>query len=210
MADMSEFDVNDHRMKNLVQSVAQGDKRAFQRLFDELWEVIYSTGLRLTKSPEAAQDLAQEVFIKLWDNREGLAEVRNVHAYLYIITRNLAHDYLRKQILRDNNQDFLSTYFQLNGATPEQLLENKELAFKLQNAVLRLPSHLREVFQLSYLDGLSHKLIAGKLGITPLTSRVYLVRAIQFLRKELAGSMNVPVLVEAFLFISLLAQFFSK
>lgn len=210
MAGSDVFDVDDPISPQLLRSASLGDGVAFRQLFDALWGAVYSAALRLTKSPEMAQDLAQEVFIKLWDNRAALGGINNIRAYLYTITRNLTHDHLRKQVLRESNRDFLSTYFSLNTSTPQQLLENKELGHKLNAAIQKLPEYQRNVFNMSYIEGLSHKEIAQKLGITPLTSRVYLVRAINLLRKDMSGSVPGMTSKDFLILLPVCLHFFSK
>ena len=64
--------------------VALGDQQAFGLLFNYHWPQVYGIGLRLTKSPEKAQDLAQDIFIKLWENRHRLSEVKEEDAYVSI------------------------------------------------------------------------------------------------------------------------------
>ena len=171
---------------NLLQLVANGDRDAFRRLFDDWWDTVYSAALRLTKSPEMAEDLAQEVFIRVWDHRDKLPGVDNMGAFLYTITRNLVRDVFRKQVLHDSNQPFLSAYFDVAGATPVQLLEQKELSHKISRALEKLPEHLRKVFVLRFIEGHGHKEISEVLQITPVTSRVFLARAVQQLRADLS------------------------
>lgn len=168
----------------LLQKVASGDKMAFRRLFDQLWENVYSAALRLTRSPEMAQDLSQEVFVRLWEQRSKLPDVTNIYAYLYTITRNLVTDFLRKKVFQDSNKPFLVSYYQHNDADPFSSLELREQKEKLKVAIDQLPLQLKQVVTLAYFEGRSHKEIAAVLQITPASSRIYLVRAIAMLRKH--------------------------
>lgn len=178
----------------LLQQVASGDRMAFRRLFDQLWASVYSAALRLTRSPEMAQDLSQEVFVRLWENRSKLADVTNIYAWLYTITRNLVTDFLRKKVFQDNNKAFLASYYAHNDADPFSTLELREQQEKLKAAIEQLPLQLKQVVTLSYFEGRSHKEIAAILQITPASSRIYLVRAIAMLRKNSAGDGNKVLL----------------
>lgn len=194
---------------NLLQRIADGDREAFRTLFDDWWDRVYSAALRLTKSPELAQDLSQEVFIRLWDHRHKLPALENFGGFVYTILRNLARDVVRKQVLHDSNQPFLSTYFDVAGDTPSQLLEQKELSQKISRALEQLPEHQRKVFLLRYLEGHSHQEIADLLQITPVTSRVFLARAVQQLRAKLAtDGTSLQQLTSFFLIILFFADFF--
>ncbi|HVY76227.1 MAG TPA: RNA polymerase sigma-70 factor [Puia sp.] len=179
----------------LLQRLSAGDKLAFQQLFEQYWDHVYTAGLRLTKSPEQAKDLAQDIFLKLWDNRSRLAGVKQFSAYLYTIIRNLVHDQIRTQIFHESNREFLVNYFSYQDCSPEERLERKQLMERLNAAIARLSPKLREVFILSRFDGLSHEEIAQRLHITPLSSKTYIVRALVTLRKLMGERTEILLLL---------------
>lgn len=179
----------------LLQRLAAGDKLAFQQLFNQYWDQVYNAGLKLTKSPEQAKDLAQDIFLKLWDNRAMLSGVRQFSAYLYTIIRNRVHDQIRTQIFHESNREFLANYFSYQDCSPEERLERKQLMERLNMAIARLSPKLREVFILSRFDGLSHEEIAQRLHITPLSSKTYIVRALVMLRKLMGERTEIFLLL---------------
>jgi RNA polymerase sigma-70 factor (family 1) len=154
-------------------------------LFEWHWDQIYGAVLRLTKTPEQAKDLAQDIFLKLWDNRAKLAGVKNFRSYLFTITRNMIYDQLRTQVFRESNREFLINYFAYSKSSPQELLEQKELGEVLNEAINKLPPQLRQVFNLHRIEGLSHVEIAQRLNISPISSKTYMVRALMALRKEI-------------------------
>jgi RNA polymerase sigma-70 factor (ECF subfamily) len=174
----------------LLKEVAAGDEQAFRQLFDALWPNVYTTALHLTKSPELSQDLAQEIFLRIWQNKQKLAEVDNIYAFLYATTRNLVTDFLRTKVFRESNRPFLINYFSHNDADPFARIEQQQEKQQLLEAIEKLPQQLKQVVTLSYLEGKTHNEIAGELGITPASSRIYLVRALAMLRKENASKGN--------------------
>jgi RNA polymerase sigma-70 factor (ECF subfamily) len=179
----------------LLQSIARGDEDAFEALFGIYWSQVFGLALRITKSPEQAKDLAQDIFVKLWDNRAQLGGVKNLPAYVYTISRNLIHDHIKGQVFRENNYVFLVRYFEGEEGTPMDLLEQRELADRLMAAVRQLPPQLRKVFSLSRFEGLSHEEIARRLHITPQSSKTYMVRALILLRERLSGHGDALLLV---------------
>ncbi|NLR62234.1 sigma-70 family RNA polymerase sigma factor [Chitinophaga polysaccharea] len=186
----------------LLVLLAGGNKLAFQELFGQYWTLIYSVGLRVTKSPESARDLAQEVFLKIWDNRERLPEVKNFRAYLSTIARHLALNHLEATMIRESNKNFLVAYFASSPLSPYETLERKHLRDDVQHAVRSLPSQLRQVFILHRIEGLSHDEIATRLDITPLSSKTYMVRALQLLRKRLLKNIhNILIIIYLILFL---------
>lgn len=192
---------DDYIDQNLLLSLAAGDKDAFGRVFEKCWDQVYGVALRLTKSPEMARDLAQDIFVKLWDHRQKLPEVKNFPSFLYIITRNLVHDQLRKKIFRESNMERLINYFSGIDATVPEILESKELEHFLRKSIDRLPPKLKQVLTLGRMEGLSHEEIAAKMGITPQSSKTYMVRALAALHKEMArhAPKTVVLLLLAFL-----------
>lgn len=168
--------------------IAQDNKKAFNELFARYWSQVYGVCLHLTKSPEQSRDLAQDIFLKVWENRTKLPAVRNFKSWLYTISRNLVHDYLRNKIFRDSNFPFLNLYFsdETTVYSPESQLEQKELAGRLHTAIESLPTQLQSVFTLHRFQGLSHEQIAKQLDITPLSSKTYMTRALIALRRLLS------------------------
>jgi len=179
----------------LLLLIAGGDKQAFNQLFDAYWDQVYGTSLHLTKSPEQSKDLAQDIFLKLWERRAALPSVQNFSGFLYTITRNLVHDHLRTKVFRDSNLAFLIHYFSSDGISPQRQLEQKELTGALEQAVMRLPAQLQRVFILHRMEGLSHGEIAQRLNITPLSSKTYMVRALMALRVQLAENADKLLII---------------
>ncbi|HVV07534.1 MAG TPA: RNA polymerase sigma-70 factor [Puia sp.] len=174
-----------HTDLGLLRSIAAGDMQAYQQLFQRYWDLVYSIGLRLTKSPDQAKDLAQDIFLKIWDKKEKLPEVRDFRSYLYTIAKNRIHDQIRSRIFHESNREFLENYFDYTESSPQQLLEGKEMKQVLEVAISRLPEQLRQVINLRRWEKLSHQEIAIKLNISRQSSKTYMVRALIALRKEI-------------------------
>ena len=154
--------------------------------FNHHWPQVYGTGLRLTKSSELAQDLAQDIFIKLWENRHRLTDVKEEDAYIYILSRNVILDFLRKKVFDTDNIETLIDYFEDSNISPHEKLEYNELEKTLKAAIDQLPGKVKDVFVLSRVDGLTHEQIAKQLDISVTSSKTYVVRALQDIRKFMA------------------------
>lgn len=172
--------------KELLLSVANGDERSFQVLVTQYWPQVYGTALRLTRSPEQAKDLSQDIFVKLWNNRARLPEVENPATFIYVCSRNLIMDHLKKKVLRTDNLDALTDHFTeapLNDA--QTGMEYKELEKILMMAIDHLPEKVKEVFVLHRFNGLSHVQISRQLNISVVSSQTYIVRALRSIREYL-------------------------
>jgi RNA polymerase sigma-70 factor (family 1) len=187
----------------LFRLVAEGDEAAFRRVYDRFWPQVYGTSLRLTRDPEQARDLSQDIFVRLWENKEKLGEAREPGAYIYILSRNLVMDFLRKKTFDPANIDWLLAYFSKDGTDPQARLEYKELEAGLRKAVESLPDRTKEVFRLSRVEGLTHEQIAARMGISVVSSKTYIVRALRDIRQYMTDHSSDAVILVA---VALLAK----
>lgn len=185
------------KSNELLHRIALGDEHAFRIFFKEHWPQVYCTALRLTKAPEKAEDLSQEVFIKIWENRTKLVSIKHLEGYIYTLTRNLVLDFLRKKVFVTENINYLVHYFHDDTLMPHEKLEYKELESTLEFAMSSLSGNVGEVFRLSRIEGLSHEQIAKKLDISVVTSKTYIVRALKEIRKHMMLNSDITVLVIA-------------
>lgn len=188
-----------YHIVSLFSRMAGGDPDAFKEIFNTCWSQVYGTTLRLTKSPEQAKDLAQDIFLRLWENREKLKGIQNPQSYIYILSRNLVMDHLRKKVFDPSNIDFLISYFQDDAVDPQEKMELRELETALRRAVETLPGKVKDVFHLSRYEGLTHEQIAHRLGISVVSSKTYTVRALRQIRYYLASQSDEIELTMVFL-----------
>lgn len=188
-----------HHEKELVQKVAVGNEAAYKELFTRYWDQIYSTALMFTKSPEMSEDMAQEVFARIWVKREKLKEVVHFDAYLFVTARNLIFDQLRQKVFTYDHGVYLTEYFKDSSQTPADTVELKEMEKIIQQGISILPPQQRTAFCLSRFQGLKHEEIAVQMGISRESVKSHIVRAIASLRKHL-GNHAEPMT----LFISIL------
>ncbi len=168
---------------NIIEDLVEGDEKTFHYIFKTYYPKVYHFSLYLLKSVSDAEDLSQEVFIKIWTHRETFKEIKDFDAYLYVLTRNTIFTYLRtKHSFIVNAEDV--TLFQL--ADSDNPLDNtisKDLALLVEMIVTNMPYQRRKVFNLSRKDGLSNEKIAQQLGITKKTVENHLNLALKELRE---------------------------
>ncbi|HUP12886.1 MAG TPA: RNA polymerase sigma-70 factor, partial [Niastella sp.] len=160
----------------LVTLVAAGDVNAFNELFRLYWDNIYSIAFSITKSKVVAEEIVQDVFLKVWLKRDQLAEVKNFDNYLFIIARNHIYNQLRvKAVQFTADDDEVSE-------TPEKQLYLKETVQIITEAVKRLPKQQRTIFELSRNEGLDHAAIANRLNLSRLTVKTHMNKALHSIR----------------------------
>ncbi len=187
----------------ILQQVAVGDESAFRALFDEHWQNIYGVAYMLTKSVPMAEDMVQDIFLKIWMKKEQLPSIENFRNYLFIVARNHIFNELKKRSTDILFTDQLLDYFNDNKETPEKKLLQKEASHLIQQAIDRLPQQQKMVYRLSREEGLSRNEIAERLDLSPNTVRNHLAKALEMIRQSLqrdaSGLLLWICLAEAFL-----------
>jgi RNA polymerase sigma-70 factor (ECF subfamily) len=163
--------------------MAAGSENAFCKLFDHYWNKVYASALVLTKSPQLAQDISQEVFLQLWQNREKALEIKNLDGFLFISARNLIFKKMSRMKLEDAYQHYLSSRLTTAADEVEIPAELKELQSLVEAGIRKLPPQQQKAFRLSRENGLTHEEISRQMGVSRAAVKDYIVRSIAFLRK---------------------------
>lgn len=177
MAAILTYDENE-----LLLRVSKGDEEAFRILYDLYRNKIFFITWKLTHIETLAEDVVQEVFIKLWLHKEELSGINYFNSYLNILTRNHIFNHLRKLA---NEEAYLR---ELNAkeayATHDSFdtLVNNELQNLLNRAVALLPPRQKKVFFLSRIEGLKHKEISAHLHISRSTVKSHMMEALRFIK----------------------------
>ena len=132
-----------------------------------------------------------EVFEKVWEQRTGLTEIKNITSYLIILVRNKSIDELRKRkeiITLEMGESNLIE--KISFEHPENILLDKELFEKIDAAVLHLPDKCRLVYRLIKEDGLKYKEVAELLNLSPKTIDNHMSTAINRIRQEVEAYLN--------------------
>jgi len=136
----------------------------------------------MIKTEAQAQEITQEIFIKLWRHRDKLAPIEQPEAYIFAIAAHHTLDHIRKR-LNENKmlQRLAARLSSAHNDTEEQLLLKDKEAL-VQQAIDQLPPQQKAVYLLSRQQGLSYEDIAREMDISPNTVRNHLVKALQSIR----------------------------
>lgn len=159
-----------------------GDTAALHEIFVRYHARLYRTVTGLLSDAELAKDIVQEIFIDLW-NRRGSADIQVLQPYLIAAVRFKALARLRNGRVQAHHLALMERIQFVNQT--EDAINVKELNQSLQAALSELSPRCKEVFELSRFENLTHKQIAGRLGITPKTVEVQIHKALTLLRKKL-------------------------
>jgi len=168
--------------EELLAFIAQGDELAFTRLFDNYRDRIYSIAFRIIHSTTIAEEIVQDVFLKIWLRRARLIEVQNFNAYLFVVTRNHVYKAL-KQIAKNYELTAFTEKDLLAGDNHSAgLVREKEYNSLLRKAIDRLPNQQKKVYQYIKEKGLKREEAAGLLHLSPETVKYHLAEAMKNIR----------------------------
>ncbi len=164
--------------------VAEGNELAYTQLVEKYWQKVLQHALTFVKSYPIAEELAQDVFIQIWEKREKLLEVNSFDNYLFIVSRNLIITHIRKklQVTETLNEEMKREELFIS---PSDLLEYSELNETILKGVDLLPEPRRTIFLLSRVEGKDSDYISTTLGLAKRTVRWHIAEALQFLRNHL-------------------------
>jgi RNA polymerase sigma-70 factor (ECF subfamily) len=164
----------------LADRLKNGDQQAFRILFDCFSPGLMAFAAAMLKNREAATEVVDEVFVKLWRNRAQAGDIDNWKVYLYTAVKNTALNYLAKQAQRQVTASFDHLDIQLqDNYSPEQQMITAELFSKIQSAVNELPPRCKMIFKLVREDGLKYKEVAAILNISVNTVDAQMVIAVK-------------------------------
>jgi len=183
--------------KDLLGRIARGDEIAFRQLFHHYHRLLRPFVVKLTRSDLAAEEVLQEVFLKIWLYREKLAHVDNPKAYIVRIVSNESLNYLRT--LAKNNRLFeeIQQIPMQEYSSPEQALAYRETEKLIREAVQQLPKGCQQVYRLSRDEDKRIPEIASALKLSDSTVKNQLVKALKIIRLHIART--IPLLIACLL-----------
>ena len=184
----------------VIQRVQRGDVNAFESLVTAYEKNVYNLALRMTGSPEDAEDMAQEAFIKAYNSLPSFRGDSKFSVWLYRIVSNVCLDFLRKKNRRstvslsaeDDDGEDVQLDLPDTSQSPEELLEKKLTRESVQRGLASLPPDARQILLLREIQGLSYEEIGETLGLEPGTVKSRIFRARKKLCAYLLSDGNIP------------------
>ncbi len=177
---MDDQSTNNTLLQSIQEKIALGDQNSFRQLFNMYSKKLTRFAGAIVKSNDAAREIVDEVFIKIWRRRESITSVQNLTVYLYTAAKNTSLNYLaakaRESIIEPF--DFFSVQF-FDDHSPEKKMITSELLKKINEAIDQLPPRCKMVFKLVREDGLSYKEVGAVLNISPKTVDAQMMIAVK-------------------------------
>lgn len=181
--------------EHLFSLLRDDNKLAMDELFNRYWERLFKSADKLLFDEDAAKDVVQNVFVKIWENRNSIL-ITNLYAYLLQATKYQVISHLRRGKFTAQHEEKLEFLTPENST--EQLINFKELNQAIVESLEHVPTRCREIFYLSRFECLSNKEIADRLDLSVRTVETQISKALKYLRETLETSGIVLLL---FLFL---------
>ena len=176
--------MNPAEEQNILEAIRLNDRQAFEKIFRDSYKPLKAYAFRFVNDLATAENMVQDVFLKLWQNRHNLVITTSLIHYLFRSVRNhsLNHlektkvrtGYLRMQLDKTENEEDFSAFYPEIG-----LLE------KIESAISALPPKRQEIFRLAREEGLKYREIADQLNLSVKTVEAQMTLALKQLRESL-------------------------
>lgn len=177
--------------QELLQELQQGSADAFTCLYKHYSVPLYYNIFSLVKDENTAEELVQDVFLKIWRRKSSINITKSFSGYLFVTARNQVYDFFqqlsRDQALRSRIISFASEAYD----HIEQSIFAKENADLLRKAIDTLPPQRRRAFELCKLEGLSYRQASEEMGISLSTIKDHMVNALETIRTYITKNVEV-------------------
>lgn len=185
---------------HIILSLKQGDTQALGQVYDLYSSALLSKMLRMVKDTDVAEELLQDVFLKVWNSREKIDIERSFKSWIYAIAINTVYDHYRK-LSRDARlqQELINQFSEIYQSADDDFIyeQRREL---LEKALHEMPPQRLAVFKLCKLQGKSYQEAALELSISPSTVSNQLVQATKFLKNYIFNSKPLTILILSWIF----------
>lgn len=172
--------------RDLILRLKEGDGKSYEILFHLTYPQLCAYANKFLNDMDEAEEVAQEVFYKLWENRNALDEDDSVRGYLFTSVKNRCLHYLEHRKVRDRYVHILEyVYSTSRHDTAHEILVANELDREFAKALEGLPAVCRKIFELNRMQGLKYTEIATHLKISQKTVETQMSRALQKLKLQL-------------------------
>ncbi|MFV0377400.1 MAG: RNA polymerase sigma factor [Mangrovibacterium sp.] len=185
----------------LLHNLKSGDHNAFEQIFEQYCERLFQFSFSYLKSKEAAEDVVQEVFIKVWKNRNGIKTDASFQSYLFKITLNTVREHFNKLSRSFELKHELVLGLTENDQNPDEVLDYQHMLDELEGLIDKMPEKRKEAFVKKKIEGKSLKEVADEMKVTTKAVEYHITEAMKFLKAEFEA-MKIRGLIFYHLFLS--------
>jgi RNA polymerase sigma-70 factor, ECF subfamily len=171
--------------KLLLGNIKNNDKASFSIVFTQYYKDLVTFSYGIVRNLNTAEEIVQDVFIKLWENRASLIIDRSLKSYLLKSVQNHSLNWLQHLKVQSRFVSYTRDHQLLSNNETENYILHSELEHNLQEALNKIPLEYARAFRMNRFENLSYPEIAQILGVSTRTIEVRISKALSFLRNEL-------------------------
>ncbi|QNF33201.1 RNA polymerase sigma-70 factor [Adhaeribacter swui] len=171
-----------------VYELVKGNEAAFDKLYFCLEPKVYAFALKLVRNKEEAEEVVQEVFLKVWEKRASIQPESGIDSYLFTIAKNLVYNKAKRRVYAHAYHKYLAAKDYAESSTENQIRYN-ELSQQVKDLIESLPPVRQQVFTLSRLEGFSNQEIAQKLNTSNSNIENHLNKALRLFKTAIAKTL---------------------
>lgn len=180
----------DHK---LLQDLSKGSNEAFTLLYDKYHDMLHRFVIKFIKSPDLADDITQEVFMQLWENRTTIMGIRSLKPWLFTLAKNRTFNVLKRAAIDDTAKSEILKYYQISHNATETDLVTKEYLTFIKKVLDTLPPQSAKVFQLCREENKSYEEVAAILGISRNAVKKHMVRSMKVLKGAVEKDLGISL-----------------
>ena len=180
--------------KGLIDQIKEGKKHAFQKLYETYAPRLYKFAMAYLKNESEAEELVQNVFIKIWEKREDLDHSKNLKSYIYKLSINTIYVFIRKRNIENAFIDYAKNNYKEDDNNTWHTVILNEMQANLSKLVAKLPEQQRKIYHLSKEKGMTNDEIARELDLSKRTVENHLYRALTYLKENFKNDSFIALL----------------
>jgi RNA polymerase sigma-70 factor (family 1) len=185
------IDLPRYEDRQLLLAVAGGDEEAFARLYARFGPMLFPYVLKIVKMPPLAEDILQDIFLKVWESREKLPDVNHLPAYLFTVARNHTLNTLQNLSRSQQAMTAMVDHYRVHRFDDEVLV--KDYRQFVENVLQTIPSRSRDIFRKCREEGMSYEDVAGEIGISRNAVKRHMVNTLRTLKEAVGRDLGITL-----------------
>jgi RNA polymerase sigma-70 factor (family 1) len=183
-----------HSDQELLDSVRNGEERAFAELFRRYWRSVHKMAHARVRSKAVTEEIVQDLFLSLWSKRSSL-NIKNLPSYFYTAVKHKTLNYIESRVVQQKYWDYYKRFVPQQECTTEENVEMDELMEVFERSMERLPEKSKLAFKMNRLEGRSIAEIAKFLSLSEKAIQYHITKSSQQLKLFLKDFIVLPFLI---------------
>lgn len=182
----------------ILLAIRQGNERVYETIFRKHYQALCNYACGILKDIDDSEEVVQSIFLKLWEQREGIEINVSLKSYLYRAVHNTCLNRIKHLKIQETYRQYVGDYLEETFDSATEIMDKVELENRIENALEKLPEQCKIIFKMSRFEELKYQEIANKLGLSIKTIENQIGKALRIMRMELSDYLPVVLLFMLF------------